>query len=539
MADHVDPPGCGPSVDHRHLRRHADDRLHRQHCFSPRARARHRHRGRRCHRRGREYRAGDGGASGAAGAGCLQARHGGDHRPDSRHHPGSVVGVRACRLHPWHQRAALPAVRGRRLGLDADLRGQRADAQPGALRSAPQARPAHQRPDALRPGCHRPCPRRLRGRGASPGARLARRGRGCRRHAGGLGVAVQQDAAELFAGRGPGRDLRGPASSRRRIAQPHRGRGQAGRGHRQADSGRRRRTVGGRTELHRLCPIGQPGFLRHPPQVIRRAHRSRAKCERDHRATAAADGRHPGCRRISVQPAAGARPGQHRWLPICAGGPAGPITVRCRSRAARAGRRGQRAARARGRVQHLCRRHAADLSRHRSRQGAGARRQDQRHLQRLAVDARQLLRQRLQRVRPHLAGQHPGRDIVSRPPRRHLPDLRAQRAGRDGSDPGLGRGQARARTADDRTLQRLPGRDRERCGEARLQLRASSGCHGARLRHHVAGGLRLRMDGDGVAGEGGGWTHRHRAGSCRAVRVPVPGRALRKLEHPNSRLALR
>ena len=37
------------------------------------------------------------------------------------------------------------------------------------------------------------------------------------------------------------------------------------------------------------------------------------------------------------------------------------------------------------------------------------------------------LRQRLQRVRPHLAGQHPGRDAVSRQHRRYLPDLCAQR----------------------------------------------------------------------------------------------------------------
>ena len=52
--------------------------------------------------------------------------------------------------------------------------------------------------------------------------------------------------------------------------------------------------------------------------------------------------------------------------------------------------RGQSAARACRRVQHLRRRHAADLSRHRSRQGPGARRQDQRHFQRPAIDAGQL-----------------------------------------------------------------------------------------------------------------------------------------------------
>ena len=61
--------------------------------------------------------------------------------------------------------------------------------------------------------------------------------------------------------------------------------------------------------------------------------------------------------------------------------------------AARADRRGQQPARACRRLQHLCRRYAPDLSRHRPRQGAGARRQDQRHLQCPAVDARGVLRQ--------------------------------------------------------------------------------------------------------------------------------------------------
>ena len=48
--------------------------------------------------------------------------------------------------------------------------------------------------------------RRLRGGGAPAGARGDHRRRGRGRDAGGLGVAVRQDAAELLAGRGPGRD---------------------------------------------------------------------------------------------------------------------------------------------------------------------------------------------------------------------------------------------------------------------------------------------------------------------------------------------
>ena len=77
-----------------------------------------------------------------------------------------------------------------------------------AVRGAAQARTNKPRADALRAGRDRPCPRRLRRGGAPPDARRDRRRRGRGRRAGGLGVAVQQDAAELFAGRGPGRHLR-------------------------------------------------------------------------------------------------------------------------------------------------------------------------------------------------------------------------------------------------------------------------------------------------------------------------------------------
>ena len=108
------------------------------------------------------------------------------------------------------------------------------------------------------------------------------------------------------------------------------------------------------------------------------------------------------------------RAGQHRRFSIRARGVARAIAVRYRRGAARPGGCGQRRARARRRLQHLCRRHAADLSRYRPRQGAGARSQDHRHLQCAAVDAGKLLRERLQRVWPHLASQRAGRDAVSR-----------------------------------------------------------------------------------------------------------------------------
>ena len=45
--------------------------------------------------------------------------------------------------------------------------------------------------------------------------------------------------------------------------------------------------------------------------------------------------------------------------------------------------------------------------------------------------------------------------------------------------------------------------------------------------------LRLRMDRHGAAGEGGGGPDRHHPRARRAVRLPVPGRALRELDHPD------
>ena len=47
--------------------------------------------------------------------------------PDHRHHPRAALGVRAGRVHSRHQRPAVPPVRGRSVGLDADLGAQRAD----------------------------------------------------------------------------------------------------------------------------------------------------------------------------------------------------------------------------------------------------------------------------------------------------------------------------------------------------------------------------------------------------------------------------
>ena len=69
-----------------------------------------------------------------------------------------------------------------------------------------------------------------------------------------------------------------------------------------------------------------------------------------------------------------------------------------------------------------------------------------------------LLHQRLQPVRPHLAGQHPGRPGLPQGGRRHLQGPRAQRAGRDGAAALAGLGAPRARAVGADPLQPLPQR---------------------------------------------------------------------------------
>ena len=60
----------------------------------------------------------------------------------------------------------------------------------------------------------------------------------------------------------------------------------------------------------------------------------------------------------------------------------------------------------------------------------------------------------------------------------------------------------------------------------------------AYLGRDAAGRLRLRVDRHGAPGAGGGGPDRHRARPRRAVRLPVPGGALRELEHPDPGAAL-
>ena len=61
--------------------------------------------------------------------------------PDSGDHPCAVVCLRARGLHPRDYRAAVPAIRGRGFGLNADLGAECADPEPCALRGPDEARP--------------------------------------------------------------------------------------------------------------------------------------------------------------------------------------------------------------------------------------------------------------------------------------------------------------------------------------------------------------------------------------------------------------
>ena len=167
------------------------------------ARARHRHRRRRRDRGDRERRACHGGGAAPHPQAGHQQGDVGDHGADYCDHLSAAVGVRAGGVHPRHQRRAVPPVRGRGVGLDADLGDQRAEPEPGAVLDPAEARAHVARPDALRARRDRPRDPRLRGDGAATGAggRLlaGRRHRG----RGGVGRPVQRS--------------RRPASCRRRT----------------------------------------------------------------------------------------------------------------------------------------------------------------------------------------------------------------------------------------------------------------------------------------------------------------------------------
>ena len=184
--------------------------------------------------------------------------------------------------------------------------------------------------------------------------------------------------------------------------------------------------------------------------------------------------------------------------------------------------------------------HAADQPRDRPRAPADAGRQRHRRLRRAAGDAGRLLRQRLQPVRPHLAGQAAGRARRPHVDRRHLPDPCPQRRTATW---------CRCAPSPTSTLVVAPAQHRRAtttCAPSTINGEPGAGRLLGRRRsprwsslgQDAAAGLRLRVDGHGAAGEGGGRPDRLHLRAVDPVRLPVPGRALRELDAPGRRPAV-
>ena len=182
------------------------------------------------------------------------------------------------------------------------------------------------------------------------------------RRPGGFGVPFRQDAAELPARRGSRRLLRRHAPAGRRFDQPHRSRRQAGgRDHQARSPGVEGvLSVVGYDFIDGLAASNQAFFvIRLKPYEQRTDPSQSAGAIIQKLRPQLAVG--PAGDRVSLQPAADPRSRQHRRLPICARGLARPAAGRHRRDDARHAGHGQPAAGTRGRVQHLRRRHAADL----------------------------------------------------------------------------------------------------------------------------------------------------------------------------------
>ena len=206
-------------------------------------------------------------------------------------------------------------------------------------------------------------------------------------------------------------------------------------------------------------------------------------------------------------------------------------------RRARPGLRRQPGSGAERRLHHLRGQHAAALPRHRPREGADARRR------RCPTSST--------RCSPcwaaststtSICSAAPGRSTsrARRRPRRiddiYRINVRNRRARwcRCAPSPSA----PRPRAAVDHPLQQLPQRDDQRRSGAGPQLGRGARRHGEDLGDHAAAGLQLRMDRYGAAGEGGGRQDHHHPRARRAVRLPVPGRPLRELDHPDSGAAV-
>ena len=223
--------------------------------------------------------------------------------------------------------------------------------------------------------------------------------------AGGIFGVARADADRLPARGGPGRVLHRGAIARRRVGGAHQRGDQAGRGHPEEDARGRSRAVDRRLFAARRRQRAE--FLLHGG-----AHEAVRGPQGGGRFGAGDDPAHlrrgiagPASQCPAVQPAADHRAVDLRRLRVparCAGGTGSGGD---RQRDGRPDRRGQPRSPAGARVLDLYRDQSVALSRHRPRQGAGARSQHGRCVHGPAGHAGRRLCQQLQPVWPHLAGQ--------------------------------------------------------------------------------------------------------------------------------------
>ncbi len=145
-----------------------------------------------------------------------------------------------------------------------------------------------------------------------------------------------------------------------------------------------------------------------------------------------------------------------------------------------------------------------------------------------------ILRQRHEPVRAHLAGAGAGGSRRSIVGGRHLPDQCPQRRQPDDSAAQPGRGAAGDRAAGADPLQQPDRRDDPGQPGSRYLVRSGAGGDGAGCREHAAARIPRSVDRCVVPGEASRGQDRDHSRLCGAVRLPVPGGAVRELDDPGS-----
>ena len=190
----------------------------------------------------------------------------------------------------------------------------------------------------------------------------------------------------------------------------------------------RPRYAGGGAYGGHLRPVADPGRQRAEPRLdVRHARTTlpsaaapaltadaiaaalRERCQREV----------PGGHRLGLRRAADRRAGHDRRIQDDRRGPRQSRPGRSCSASAIRSSPAATTRRTAGPVQQLPGQHALAVPRHRPHQVHGPGRAGQRRLQHAASLSRLVLRQQLQRVRPDLAGEHPGRSAIPRPVSRH------------------------------------------------------------------------------------------------------------------------